>query len=68
MDLTIQAIPLVGNQRMQQERAYHHGSYAWKIPACQRMPKGLALFADTRDLRLGQAPDHYLLCPQSDMS
>jgi hypothetical protein len=62
-----QGISLITEERFKRERDRHTGSYLWKIPANFPMPPGLALQPDTRDLRPGQEPDHYLLCPQSDM-
>ena len=36
------------------------GSWLWKIPAGTRLPNGLVLNHD--------APEHYALCPKTDMS
>jgi hypothetical protein len=45
-----------------------HNSWLWKIPANFPMPAGLALNPDPTSIRrAGDAPDHYFLCPQSDM-
>jgi len=62
-----QGISLITEERLQRERVRHAGSHLWKLPANFPMPPGLALMPDTQDLRPGQIPDHYLLCPQSDM-
>ncbi len=43
------------------------GSYVWKIPPRFPIHPGLALFPDTDRLKPGQLPEHYFLCPQSDM-
>ena len=60
-------VSLITEERLQRERARYTGSYLWKLPAGFPLPPGLVLFPDTRDLRPGQEPDHYLLGPQSDM-
>ena len=60
-------VSLLTLERIEREREEHKGSYLWKLPANYPMPTGLVLVADTRRLRPRQAPDHYFLCPQSDM-
>jgi hypothetical protein len=58
-----QGISLITEERFERERARHAGSYLWKLPANFPLPSGRALLQDTRDLRPGKEPDHYLLCP-----
>jgi hypothetical protein len=54
-------------QRLQRDREYLRGSYAWRLPANFLMPLGLALHADIDHLKPEDQPEHYLLCPASDM-
>lgn len=62
-------ISLVTEERLTvlQKRNLQKGSWVWKLPASFPMPSGLALHPDTERLRPGQPPEHYFLCPQSDM-
>ncbi len=59
---------LLTQERIERERERYRGSYLWKLPANFPIPSGLALVADQQDLRPGQKPDHYFLCPHFDMS
>jgi hypothetical protein len=58
-------VSLITEERLKKQRP---GSYAWKLPANFSLPNGLALIPDTRFLTPGKNPDHYFLCPQSDMT
>jgi hypothetical protein len=59
-------VSLITEERLKKQRP---GSYAWKLPANFPMPHGLGLNPDTRFLKPGQKPpDHYFLCPISDMT
>jgi hypothetical protein len=50
------------------ERMNWRNAWLWKLPANFPMPPGLALNADPTSIRhTGDTPDHYFLCPQSDM-
>ena len=62
-------ISIVTEERlnMLQRRNMQKGSWVWKLASNFPMPPGLALHPDTEPLRPGQQPDHYFLCPQSDM-
>ena len=59
-------ISLITEERLKRT-ASHLTGYVWKLPANMPMPPGLALSADRRTLKPGEIPDHYFLCPVSDM-
>jgi len=58
-------ISLITEERLNKQRP---GSYGWKLPANFRIPHGLGLNPDNRFVKQGQKPDHYFLCPVSDMT
>jgi hypothetical protein len=58
-------VSLITEERLKKQRP---GSYVWKLQANFPMPHGLGLNPDTRFHTPGQKPDHYFLCPQSDMT
>ena len=59
-------ISLITEERLKRQASRLTG-YAWKLPANFPMPTSLALNADRRTLKPGETPDHYFLCPISDM-
>lgn len=61
-------ISLATEQRLKRIEKFASG-YVWKISAHFPMPQGLALNGDPDSIQKpGDAPDHYLLCPTSDMT
>jgi len=60
-------VSLVTEARLIRERNRGVSGYIWKLPARFPIPLGLGLHPDQRSEEPNEQPDHYLLCPVSDI-
>lgn len=61
-------VSLITEERLKRIERTASG-YVWRLPANSSLPSRLALNPDIDSIRsLGGKPEHYLLCPVSDMN
>jgi hypothetical protein len=62
-------VSLITEARLKRIAAMSKGSYVWRLPPNYPLPFGLVLVPDPDSVRTpGDRPDHYFLCPVSDMT